>query len=461
MGSDIQRLRRFARGIGYFWLVVAYSSLVVMTAAIFITSPGLLRAPRGWIQLGLTLAFALWYWYGWRYVRVGKNNDNYWRERLSNRGFSVRGVVFWAGLLGLALLLSSFNQYYGYLLWIAFGVSLAVVAMPWALLLTVPTAVLMFAVLGWFPQSASAGEVLGFLGGIIGFTVYTVVIYLPFALLKGRFQREQVYAELARSHQELEEAHRQLAESAQRDRALAVLRERGRLARDMHDTLGHSLALITVKLEAAQRLRPVDAARADHEILATQTIAREALADLRTAIADLRAPLLSLEPLGEVLARTAREAGARAGAQVIYEVSPDVGTLDERTYEALLRVGTEALANAEQHAHARTLTLHLAREGCEVLLRVRDDGVGILATNPPDKQRLPAIVVAAAGPGANDPSSDAGAPAALASSDISSPNGHYGITGMRERMAALGGRFDISPDCDGRGTVIEARVLAE
>ncbi|HLJ81725.1 MAG TPA: sensor histidine kinase [Ktedonobacterales bacterium] len=460
MSSDIQRLRGFARGIGYFWLVVAYGSLVVMTAAIFITSPSLLREPRGWLQLGLTLAFALWYWYGWRFVRVGKNNDNFWRERLSNRGFSVRGVVFWAGLLGLALLLSSFNQYYGYLLWIAFGVSLAVVAMPWALLLTVPTAVLMFAVLGWFPQSASAGEVLGFLGGIIGFTVYTVVIYLPFALLKGRFEREQVYAELARSHQELEEAHRQLAESAQRDRALAVLRERGRLARDMHDTLGHSLALITVKLEAAQRLRPVDAARADHEILATQTIAREALADLRTAIADLRAPLLSLEPLSEILSRTARESGARAGWQVNYEISPEVGTLDERIYEALLRVGTEALANAERHAHARTLTLHLEREGCEVLLRVRDDGLGILATNPPE-QRMPATVAVAVGSGGISPSNDSSASAASTFSDISSPNGHYGITGMRERIAALGGHFIIGPDCDGHGTVVEARVPAE
>ncbi|MGH2514589.1 MAG: histidine kinase, partial [Ktedonobacterales bacterium] len=247
MGSDIQRLRRFARGIGYFWQVVTYGSLVIMTAAIFFTSPNLLREPRGWLQLGLTLAFALWYGFGWRFVRMGCDNNTYWRERLNGIRLSWRGFAFWSGLVALALLLSTFNQYYGYLLWIAFGVSMSVAAFPWALLLTIPTAALMFLVLGWFPQSANTGELLAFVGGLIGFSVYTVVIYLPFVLLKGRFEREQVYAALEQSHTELEEAHRQLADSAQRERVFAVLRERGRLARDMHDTLGHSLALITVK----------------------------------------------------------------------------------------------------------------------------------------------------------------------------------------------------------------------
>jgi signal transduction histidine kinase len=331
--------------------------------------------------------------------------------------------------------------------------------MPLALVLTLPTVALMCVVLGWFPRTFSAVEVLGFAGGMIGFAVYAVVIYLPFVLLKGRFEREQVYAELERSHRALEEAHSQLAESAQRDQVFAVLSERGRLARDMHDTLGHSLALITVKLEAAQRLRLIDAARADHEILATQTIAREALANLRTALADLRAPLLSVEPLGNVLVRTAHEAGVRTGWQVLTEVAPDVGTLGERSYEALLRVGSEALSNAERHAQARTVTLRLAREGCEVVLRVADDGAGILATNPPE--RRVAAIVAAAGSGDGDSSALAASLDASAPGDISSPNGHYGITGMRERIVALGGRFSIGPDCDGHGTVIEARMPLE
>ena len=108
------------------------------------------------------------------------------------------------------------------------------------------------------------------------------------ALLRGRFQRERMFLELQQSHHELEEAHRQLEQAAEHERELAVLRERGRLARDMHDTLGHSLALMTVKLEAAQRLRAVNPDRADHEVAATQAIARDALAELRTAIADLR-----------------------------------------------------------------------------------------------------------------------------------------------------------------------------
>ncbi len=91
----------------------------------------------------------------------------------------------------------------------------------------------------------------------MGLAVYCAVIYLPLALLRGRFQREWTFHQLEQSHRDLEEAHRQLEEAAVHERELAVLRERGRLARDMHDTLGHSLALMAVKLEAAQRLRAV------------------------------------------------------------------------------------------------------------------------------------------------------------------------------------------------------------
>jgi two-component system sensor histidine kinase DesK len=251
----------------------------------------------------------------------------------------------------------------------------------------------------------------------------------------------------------------------------------------MHDTLGHSLALIAVKLEAAQRLRSVDADRAEHEIAATKMIARESLAQLRATIADLRAPLLVHQPLGEALAQAAHEAAARAGWQVRCEASGEIGTLSDLAHEALLRVGMEALANAERHAHARTLTLYIAREGREGVVRVADDGVGILATNPPVPASAPALSPLADGepewasvavsqaavedtvggaPGAQgaagDTSGDPNRGAGVALLAIRSPEGHFGITGMRERVATVHGVFSISAHSDGLGTVVEARV---
>src|SRR6185437_10909106 len=168
---------------------------------------------------------------------------------------------------------------------------------------------------GELPTSLAPEELLKFAGFAMGLAVYCVVIYLPMALLRNLFQRERMFLRLEQSHHDLEEAHQRLAEAAEHERELAVLRERGRLARDMHDTLGHSLALMAVKLEAAQRLRAVDPARADHEVAATQAIARSALAELRDAIGDLRASSDTdaiREPLGAALTHAAEAGAARA-----------------------------------------------------------------------------------------------------------------------------------------------------
>ena len=182
------------------------------------------------------------------------------------------------------------NDNFAWLVWVPFGMSLSLLPMPRCLLLVVPTVLLAMGFYGGLPDNFSPPELLKFATFAMGLAVYSAVIYLPLALLRGRFQREWTFHQLEQSHRDLEEAHQQLEEAAVHERELAVLRERGRLARDMHDTLGHSLALIAVKLEAAQRLRPVDPDRADHEVLATQAIARDALAELRAAIADLRVP---------------------------------------------------------------------------------------------------------------------------------------------------------------------------
>lgn len=470
MVSNIRGVRRISRGIGYFWTAVTYFSLIFITVSVFWQKPALIMQPRGWLLVALSLLFGVAYTLGYRFL-VGINKEAYWRERMSGRQHPLRGILFWAMLVALALLLSALQPTYVYLLWVPFGVSLTVMSMPRGLLLVIPTSLLLFAAFGWLPHSVRPGDILIFIGGSFGFGVYAVILYLPFILLKERFSREHMFMELEQSHRALEEAHQQLANSAGRDRELAVLRERGRLARDLHDTLGHSLVLASVKLEAALRLRDMDPARADYEITATQALVRTTMSELRQAIANLRAPLLERQPLSEVLSRRAREMGARAGWQVIYAVSPELGELDGETYEALLRVGTEALANAERHAHARTMTLHLARENCEIVLRVEDDGVGILSA-PTDTHPMTSSVPAqaTAAPASEQASGSSASvqvrmatrvyPTAAMDGDgaISSPAGHYGITGMRERITTLGGRFAIGPGANGSGTCIEARL---
>lgn len=469
MARDIRAVRRIARGIGYFWQVMTYAILLFITVSVFWRQPSLFTQPRGWLLLALSLLFGVGYTLGYRFM-VGRNNDAYWRARMDGSEYPRRGILFWATLLLLALLLSALEPAYVYLLWVPFGVSLSVMSMPRGLMLVVPTSLILFAAFGWLPHSASTVDILAFVGGCFGFGIYTAILYLPFVLIKERFARERMFMDLEQSHRALEEVHQQLADSAERDRELAVLRERGRLARDLHDTLGHSLVLVNVKLEAARRLREVDPDRADHEIAMTQEIVRTTMGELREAIANLREPLLAREALSQALARRARDAGMRAGWHVTYDVSADLGELDGETYEALLRVGTEALANAERHAHAHSVTLHMARDGCEIVLRVMDDGIGILSSTAAQGRAATSDshVTSTDVAGRQADERGKGGSTSIAtlahsasvehSATISSPTGHYGITGMRERVTTLGGRFTIGPGPDGSGTCVEARI---
>lgn len=468
MSGQIERLRHMSRNVGIFWVCILYAGLALSTAATFISHPELLRDWRGAVILALTMAFGLWYWFGYGLLDVrlmgqgmmSRDNDEYWRVRIdgTQQGVHWPSVGYWAVLLAINLVLVSCDTDYKWVLFGVYGTSMFVMALPRSLLITVPMAALIFVVMGWVPTNADPQAWLNFAVGAFVFVVYSATAYVPVLLIRGRFARERMYEQLERSHRELEEAHRGLAEAAERDRELAVLRERARLGRDMHDTLGHSLALIAVKLEAAQRLRAVDTERADHEIAATQAIARDALAELRAAIANLRGPLVASVPLDAALAREARDAAARASWQLTCDFATQIGLVDERTYEALLRVAGEALANAERHARATAVRVSLSREDDALVLRVHDDGVGILTTNPPRPTDAVAATVVAADDRHAQTRLAAARPVTTAESVITSQSGHYGITGMRERIAALGGRFAIGPDGEGQGTLVEARV---
>ncbi|HVU70248.1 MAG TPA: sensor histidine kinase, partial [Ktedonobacteraceae bacterium] len=241
-----------------------------------------------------------------------------------------------------------------------------------------------------------------------------------------RFARQQLLEQITRTNAELKEAHRQLAESAIQEQELAVLRERTRLAREMHDTLGHALVLVAVKLEAAQKLREVNPARCDQELETTREIVRSSMKELRASIANLRSPALEREPACRALSRYAREMAQRNDLHIAYDLYPDIEGLPEPIEEALWKVGQEALANIEKHAQARNVLLHISRQDGQIFLKIEDDGIG-----------LP--------PGLCQHQENA--------TSYQSPNGHYGLNGMLERVKNVQGHLSIQSDSE-RGTAI-------
>src|SRR5262249_39951756 len=157
------------------------------------------------------------------------------------------------------------------------------------------------------------------------------------------------------------------------------LRERTRLAREIHDGLGHTLTLIAVKAEAVGRLQAVDSERAAQQLASIKELARGGVADLKRSIANLRAPELERRALVDAITDPARDCAEQAGWALDLDLPSDLPPLPAVAEEALWRVAQEGLANVLKHARAGRVVVALTRAGDRLSLSISDDGRGIPA----------------------------------------------------------------------------------
>jgi signal transduction histidine kinase len=224
---------------------------------------------------------------------------------------------------------------------------------------------------------------------------YLVVIVFV-ALLVEMAMREQ------RARDELSDAHRQLREYSVQIEDLATVKERNRLAREIHDGLGHYLTVVNVQIEAARAVLESDRPRALDALHKAQSLAQEGLAEVRRSVAALRASPVENRPLPEMVEILVEE-GRAAGLAVTLVIRGEPRRLSPPTELSLYRAAQEGLTNVRKHARASTV---------ELLLDYQDDG-GVR------------LVVHDDGGGSDDPS------------------GGFGLLGVRERVYLLGGRVDV------------------
>jgi two-component system sensor histidine kinase DesK len=230
----------------------------------------------------------------------------------------------------------------------------------------------------------------------IGYPWQTVVWLPPMTLVIGLIvgveQRErESEAALRLSHEEV--------------RRLAATAERERIGRDLHDLLGHTLSLITLKLELSRKLIDRDAAAARIEIAEAEKVARHALAEVRAAVTGFRAADLAAELAS---ARLLLESSCVA---LDYDAPPILSPEIERPLALVLR---EAATNIARHARATRAEVRFVREDARLRMRIADDGQG-----------------------------------------ATSVEGN-GVVGMRERVHALGGSFAFASTRE--GTAVEVAV---
>jgi len=340
-------------------------------------------------------------------------------------------VSIWGGLCLMVILLTLINISFVWIFYIVLSVSFGLFEGRRLILVVSITALMLFGFEGLLIWPVSEGALTSIAGQSLSLVSMTGFCLMFQRMMGERFERNRLVKQLSQTNSELEEAHHQLEQSVAQEQELAVLRERTRLAREMHDTLGHALVLISVKLEAAQRLRERDPERCDREIESTKQIARETMTALRASIADLRSPALERESISFALGRSVRELAQRTGLQVTYTLQPDIGNLPQLVAEVLWKVTQEALTNIEKHAHAKNVEVCISHLDGNLLIQIHDDGIGL----------PPALC---------QPQEDG-------TLICTSPKGHYGLSGMSERVESIGGHLSLRSSKD-QGTTIEIKL---
>ena len=269
-------------------------------------------------------------------------------------------------------------------------------------------------------------------GGIVSLNNFnSVTIIVIFSLLlifvqviAGNIDRDQ------RSRQrmqqllvELEASHRQLQTYAARVAELATAAERNRLARDIHDSLGHHLTAISIQLEKAQAFRERNPEEADQAISDAKQTARTALQDVRHSVSALRNADDKFSLSASLADLVGRMDGARFGIE--YHFAGDEAGYAGSALIALYRVAQEGLTNVQKHAQARRVLLDVRLGDQEACLTLRDDGTGF----------------------------DVGT---LAEPAASAERG-FGIQGLQERLELVRGQMSITSD-GLRGTEISVTV---
>ena len=174
----------------------------------------------------------------------------------------------------------------------------------------------------------------------------------------------------------LAQANQRLRDHAAQVEELATTKERNRLAREIHDSLGHYLTVVNVQIGAARTILEQDRPRALDHLSKAQALTQEGLAEVRHSVAALRASPTESAPLPQALAKLAEQWNA-AGLSAKFAVAGTIRPLTPQANLTLYRAAQEALTNVGKHAHATSVDLHLDyRDEDSVHLSVKDDGVG-------------------------------------------------------------------------------------
>ena len=386
-----------------FWLSISFAEILP-------EQPGLEFQSRNYLNLAgsfLLFGYLIWPWLRSRlkhaYLPVGLGiaavipmlNDVFNLQFESGRDpFTLMNVIWQTTpLLLVPLVLIAWQYHFETVVWFCFGTAIFDLTT--------------FAIyIGAFDS-----QILSFLFAIFMRTASFIVVgYLVTQLLKT--QRQQRKA--------LSQANLQLSRHARALEELATSHERNRLARELHDTLAHTLSGLAVQLEAIITVLNPDQVEVHAMLKKAQATTRNGLSETRRALKDLRAQPLDDLGLGLALTNLARATTNRAGIPVLTDIPTTVTDLPPGVEQMVYRITQESLENITRHANARHARVRLTCTKSTLRLTIADDGDGFDISEFESEENL-------------------------------------GIRGMKERAAAYGGILEVNSGPH-HGTTVHLRL---
>jgi signal transduction histidine kinase len=209
---------------------------------------------------------------------------------------------------------------------------------------------------------------------------------------------------------------REVQRLAEEARYAAVVRERLKIARELHDTLAHSMMAMLSEIRLLRKLAAHDPAAIGEELARAEQVAREGLNEARTAITQMRVNTVRDTGLGAALAQAFERLLDRTGLTGTFHADPDAARVGDERAETLFRMAEEALRNIERHAMATRADMSLeVTDNGHLRLRICDDGIGF------------------------DPQA--------------SRPGHFGLVGLREQAQLIDGDLQVDSSPNGGTTL--------
>jgi signal transduction histidine kinase len=254
-----------------------------------------------------------------------------------------------------------------------------------------------------FSTGFNYGEVGGFLVSMLIGLTFTITLSQVLRLYIEQGEKMTLLLN------QLQRANAELVAARAKEKELAIAEERVRMARDLHDGLGHHLTALSIQLQAAEKMvraNPEMTAEAVHN---ARGEVQAALKEVRQSVAALRESPVDIQNLAQAIGELVAETGQRSGLQSSFVQEGEPTHLSPAAAMTLFRAAQEGLTNVQKHAAgARELWVRLVYSASSTRLVVENDGQQIMG-------------------------------------DCQEPPGRFGLAGLRERAHLLGGTLDCGP----------------